>query len=477
MINSKQLQQDARAELAKRELARRSLKHYTLYNFPDFKLNWHHQVLFEHLERVEAGTLKRLMVIMPPRHSKSEICSIQFPSWLMGRNADRQIIEASYSLDLAADFGRQVRNIVADPAFTNIFPDVLLSQDSQSKSKWNTNRKGSYNAVGVGGALTGKGAQFLIIDDPLKNRKDADSPLMRENLWNWYRSTARTRLSPEGAIVIVETRWHDDDLIGRILKEDPEGWTILHFPAIAEHDEAFRARGEALWETQYSLANLLQTKADIGSYEWSSLYQGNPVNEENQEFSREWFQYIEHRDTPRGNIRQFATIDSALTKRDTSDFTGVTRNWVTVDDIWHIKSRRYRLNSKEIVDLIFELHAEGFEIGIEEGAFTQAVEPFLRIAMNDRQQYPRISLLKHGGVMKETRIRGLIGRYQARKIFHFKDECDELEEELVRFPKSRHDDCSDSLAYMNAFAQPPQSPPSIRDMMNTQTDPRTGYLL
>jgi hypothetical protein len=126
MINSKQLQQDARAELAKRELARRSLKHYTLYNFPDFKLNWHHQVLFEHLERVEAGTLKRLMVIMPPRHSKSEICSIQFPSWLMGRNADRQIIEASYSLDLAADFGRQVRNIVADPAFTNIFPRCAL---------------------------------------------------------------------------------------------------------------------------------------------------------------------------------------------------------------------------------------------------------------------------------------------------------------------------------------------------------------
>lgn len=480
MTNSNSLQQEARAELAKRELARRRLKYYTLYNFEGFKLNWHHEVLFEHLEKVAKGEIKRLMVIMPPRHSKSEICSIQFPSWLMGNDKDAQIIEASYSADLSADFGRQVRNLVADPSFSQIFPGVLLSQDSQSKSKWNTDGKGSYNAVGVGGALTGKGAKYLIIDDPLKNRKDADSPVMRQALYDWYRSTARTRLSPDGAIVIVETRWHDDDLIGRILEEGSEQWTVLHFPAIAEHDEEHRLKGEALWPDQYSLANLEQTKADIGSYEWSALYQGNPINEETQEFKEPWFQYRLWSEVQDMYTRKFATIDSALTKKKTSDFTGVTRNYVNTDDEWHIKSRRYKINSTECVNLIFDLHEEGFEtIGIEEGAFYQAVEPFLRVEMEKRRIYPNVQPLKHGGTMKETRIRGLIPRYENKKVFHIEGECDELEEELLRFPKSRNDDCMDSTAYQSQIAYAPTPPPTFyeeaRNKMNL--DPRTGYPL
>lgn len=473
------MQQEALAELAKRELARRRLKYYTLYNFEDFKLNWHHEVLFDHLEKVASGDIKRLMVIMPPRHSKSEICSIQFPSWLMGNDPNAQIIEASYSSDLSADFGRQVRNLVAEPYFSQIFPGVLLSQDSQSRSKWNTNKKGSYNAVGVGGALTGKGAKYLIIDDPLKNRKDADSPVVRESLWNWYRSTARTRLSPDGAIVIVETRWHDLDLIGRILDEGSDQWTILHFPAIAIEDEEHRAKGEALWPQQYSMSNLEQTRQDIGTYEWSALYQGNPINEETQEFKQDWFQYRPWSQVKSMQTTKFATIDSALTKNQNSDFTGVTRNYVNDDDEWHFKTRRYKISSTEAIELIFTLHNEGFEtIGIEEGAFYNAVEPFLRLAMADRKTYPNIVALKHGGTQKETRIRGLIPRYENKKVFHIEGECEELEQELLRFPKSRNDDCMDSAAYQSHIAYPPQKAPGyseeIRGRMNI--DPRTGYL-
>lgn len=471
---------EATQELARRELARRSLKHYTLYNFPDFKVNWHHEELFNYLEKVERGELKRLMVIMPPRHGKSEIGSIQFPSWLIGRNKNRQIIEASYSLDLAADFGRQVRNLVADPVFNQIFPGVTLSQDSQSKSKWNTNAKGSYNAVGVGGALTGKGAQFLIVDDPIKNRKDADSPLVRENLWRWYRSTARTRLSPDGAIVIIETRWHDGDLIGRILEEGGDDWTVLHYPAIAESEEPYRQIGEALWPSQYSLENLESVKRDIGTYEFSSLYQGNPINEETQEFKQEWFQYKDWAEVKNMSTTKFATIDSALTKKSSSDFTGITRNYVNSKDEWHIKSKRYRVNSKELIDLIFDLHAEGMEsIGIEEGAFLQAVEPFLRVEIAKRHIYPNIQTLKHGGVMKETRIRGLIPRYQNKKVFHITDECDELESELLRFPKSKYDDLMDATFYQNQIAYAPSPPTTVeQDFRQTlRLDPRTGYPL
>lgn len=477
-MNSNNLQTEARAELAKRELARRSLKHYTLYNFEGFKLSWHHEKLFELLEKVEKGEIKRLMVIMPPRHGKSEICSVQFPSWLIGRNKDRKIIEASYSSDLSADFGRQVRNLVADPMFSQIFPDTTLSQDSQSKSKWNTNGRGAYNAVGVGGALTGKGADFLLIDDPLKNRKDADSPLMRENLWQWYRSTARTRLSPDGAIVIVETRWHDDDLVGRILREDPDGWVILHLPAIADEDDEFRNKGEALWPEQFDIYNLEAIKKDIGSYEWAALYQGNPVDEQSQEFKQNWFKYKEKSEVLNMPTRKFATIDPAGNNQG-SDNTGVTRNYVNEDNDWHLSCKKYRISSKETIDLIFKLHSEGFEqIGIEQGIYAQAIEPFFRDTCIARNVFPSVVPLRHGGTMKETRIRGLQPRYQNGKIYHIKGECDDLEEELLRFPKSRHDDCMDSAAYQNQLAKPYIPEPTYMEtvMSDMQVDSRTGYL-
>ena len=407
----------------------------------------------------------------------SEIASIQFPAWVIGRNKDTQVIAASYSKDLAVQFGRQVRNIVADTSFKRIFSDVLLSEDSKSKSQWNTNGRGSYNAVGVGGALTGKGADYLIIDDPLKNRQDADSPVIRDNLWGWYRSTARTRLSPEGRICVVTTRWHDDDLVGRILEEGEDEWMVLHFPAIAENDEEYRKKGEPLWIDQYGTQALESIRKDIGLYEWSALYQGNPVDEETQEFKREWFKYRTMDEVSKMRTRKFATIDTALTKRDTSDYTGITRNWVNEEGDWNIKTTRHRMNSKEIIDTVFQLHEEGFEmIGIEEGAFTMAIQPFLAHEMSTKSIYPNIVMLKHGGVMKETRIRSLIPRYQNGKIFHI--DSQELEDELVRFPKSRNDDAMDSLAYQSHIAAAPSPELSYIDTVrqDMSINNRTGYM-
>jgi hypothetical protein len=458
MKNLNELQTKAKKELAIRELSRRKLLPFIEYNFVDYRANWHHKLLIEKLEAVERGEIKRLIVEMPPRHGKSEIVSVQFPAWFIGKNPDKAIITSCYASELATDFGGQTRNLINTREYQYIFDDIKLAEDSQAKNNWGiSGHRGRYVATGVGGAITGKGADVLIIDDPFKNREDADSPVIREKVWKWYTSTARTRLSPNGAIVIVHTRWHDEDLIGKILQsENADNWERLRLPAIATEDEEFRLKGEPLWANQYTLENLMETKQDIGPYDWSALYQQDPVDTESQEFKREWFKYKTLDEVGKVNTRKFITIDTALSKGAKSDSTGVTRNYVDRENNWNIRSNRYRINSKELVDMIFLLHEEGFEkIGIEEGAYISAVEPFLKEEMQKRNKFPYVVTLKHGGIMKETRIRGLIPRYSSGSIFHIDKDCVDLEEELLRFPKATHDDCADSLAYQLQIAEPP----------------------
>lgn len=411
------------------------------------------------------------MVEMPPRHSKSVHVSQLFPAYVVGKDKDTPIIVASYSSDLATDHGRETRNIVDSAEYGHLF-DTRLAPDSAAKGKWNTNGKGAYNAAGVGGSITGKGAKFFIIDDPLKDRKEADSPIVREDNWKWFRSVARTRLTPDGAIILMHTRWHDDDLIGRLT--DKEGtkedwidyfdflqgskakWVRLRLTAIADTDELYRAKGEALWPQRYPLTELEDIKKTIGSFEWSALYQQNPVDEATQEFRRDWFRYRSWAEVQDMVTRKFATIDTAISKRDEADATGVTRNYVDLGNNWNIKCRNYRINALGVIDLIFELHKEGFElIGIEEGIYKDAIEPFLKAEMSKRNIFPHVVTLKHNQTAKPTRIRGLIPRYETGKVFHITGECDDLEEQLLRFPKAAHDDCPDSEAYQLQVAEPP----------------------
>jgi len=455
--------------LAKRELARRHLLDFVTYNFPEYKINWHHRLLAEKLEAVERGTLKKLMVFMPPRHGKSELCSIQLPSWYVGRNKDKNIIQASYSADLAHDFGRQTRNLVASDSFKAVFPDVTLADDSQSKGKWNTNGRGAYNAVGVGGAVTGKGAECLIIDDPVKNRQDANSPIYRETVWDWYRSTARTRLSPDGAIIVVLTRWHEDDLAGRILKNDPEGWEILELPAIAIKDDEFRKVGEPLWPGHYSLEILEGIKRDIGSFEWSSLYQQRPIDEESQEFRKDWFLEADPVQVAMQETTRYMTVDTAISERDSSDNTGIVINCVSRENKWHFKSYKLKVNAMELINLLFKFQADERldKIGIEETVYSQAIRPFLEDEQRRRNVFLPIVPLKHNQIQKEIRIRGLIPRYQSKSIFHLPNQCRDLEDELLHFPKGVHDDVADAAAYQLQIAQPP-SPLAPRIAENRQ---------
>lgn len=452
----------AQKELAKRELARRKLLHFTTYRFPAYKTNWHHKILADALERVERGELKRLIVNMPPRHGKSELVSVNFPAFCMGRNKDRSIMAASYGAALAQDFGRKVRNIMDDQDYKTLF-DTRLAEDSQAKGAWATNGRGEYNAVGVGGSLTGKGAGILIIDDPVKNREEADSEVVSESVWDWYRSTALTRLTPDGAVVIVMTRWRDNDLVGRILEEQRmlglNDWEVVTLPAIAEHDEEYRKEGEPLWADHYTLEGLNQTKSAIGNYEFASQYQQNPVNRETQVFKPELFRYISLEEVKNKITNCYVTIDSALSKKKNSDSTGVTINWVDSDNVWYIKSYSIKVDPVELIQLIFDLHStyKPVAIGLEETTMTQAISPFLDVEMAKKNIFPNVVPLKHGGVNKEVRIRGLLPRYDRGHIYHINGLCNDLEKELVRFPSSAHDDVMDSLAYQVFLAEAPNN--------------------
>jgi len=448
---------EAKAELAKRELARRHLMSFVKYRFPSYRENWHHKILANALERVENGTLKRLIVNMAPRHGKSELVSVNFPAWCMGKNKDRSIIAASYGADLATDFGRKVRNIMDDPEYKVLF-NTRLAEDAKAKGSWSTNGRAEYNAVGVGGAITGKGAGIIIVDDYFKNREDADSEVMSEKLWDWYKSTLRTRITPDGAIVVVATRWKDDDLVGRILEEGGAGeWEVITLPAIAEEDEEFRKEGEALWADYYTLELLEATRNDIGFYEFNAQYQQNPVTRETQIFKPEMFKYIPLEEVLKKKTACYVTIDTQGKQKATkkSDFTGITINWVDSDNIWYFKSYHKKIGESELFELIFELHSayKPIAIGLEKTMFTDAIKPFLELEMAKRNIFPNVVELTHGGTNKETRIKWLEPRYERGYIYHIEGMCKDLETELLRFPASKHDDTMDSAAYQTQIAE------------------------
>ena len=434
------------------------------YNFHDYDVSGHHQLIADKLEAVERGDITRLMLFLPPRHGKSELGSIQFPAWYLGKNPRKEIICCSYTSDLAVDFGRKVRNLVDSTEYNNIF-GVKLRQDSKAANKWNTTQNGSYVAVGVGGPITGRGADVMIIDDPLKNRKEADSPLVREQIWKWYISTAYTRLSPTGAVILIMTRWHDADLAGRLVDEAKKGgdkWHIVSFPAIALKDEKLgnkfvRKMGDALWQSRFSIEKLNQTRDVLGTYEWASLYQQSPITDESIEFKQEWFKYRTEDEVQKLDTRRFLSIDTAGPMTSKSDYTGIVDNRVDREGNWNIKASKYKINSADLVDMLFILqekyHYE--KIGIEKTIYLDSMKPFLDMEMMKRKKPLPIFPLRHANVSKELRIRGLVPRYQAGKIFHIKDECYDLEPQLLRFPKGKEDDIMDAEAYQDQIADVP----------------------
>lgn len=443
------------------QLGRHNLIDFSILTNPNYVANWHHVVLANELEKMEQGKVdwKILIVMMPPRSGKSEETTINFPAFYLGRNPDKEIITSSYSADLAIDFGSKTRDLISSDAYQLIFPGIQLKEDEKSKAKWRTNKKGSYISTGIGGAITGRGANIFIIDDPIKNREEADSQVIRKKHWDWFTSTAYTRLNPDGKIVLILTRWHLDDLAGKILQntELASRTKVIAFPAIAEEDEQYRKKGEALWPSRYSLKEMESTKRSIGISNFASLYQQNPILSENQEFKHNWITEIEWEEVVNIPTRNFMTVDTAISKKASADFTGITCNFVDKDNKWYIKTYKKKIDPKELIDLLFTLNdADGYEvIGIEKTIYLDAIKPFLDDEMRKRNKFLNVVPLTHNQIAKETRIRGLIPRYESKSIIHIKDLCEGLQEELLSFPKGVHDDVLDSLAYQVQIVEVP----------------------
>lgn len=442
------------------EKARRGLLAFTEYTHPLYERATHHEMIADRLEAVERGEIDRLMIFMPPRHGKSELASKRFPAWCLGRNPKRQIIAASYNSDLATDFGRNVRNIVAEPEFRQVFPGVSLAADSQAANRMNTNHGGAYVAAGVGTAVTGRGANIALIDDPFKDRSEADSERNRDNVWDWYRSTLYTRLMPGGAIVLIQTRWHEDDLAGRLLESERDQWEVLELPAL--HPD----RG-ALWPEWYDEPALMRIKAAIGPREWSALYQQQPQPDEGTFFQREWFETWKAGDLPK--LRYYGTSDYAVTDQG-GDYT-VHRVWGVDSDgaIYRIDGWRGQTTSDVWIEKKLDLIKQWKPMAWfgEGGVIQKAVEPMINRRMRERKTFCRLEWLSsvHD---KPTRARSFQAMAASGRV---KFEPDADISEFLAFPAGKHDDDVDTASLIGRAidqAHPavllPQEEKRVRDM-------------
>ena len=282
----------------------------------------HHQIMADAFERVARGDLKRLIINMPPRHTKSEFASYLLPAWFLGKYPDKKIIQTAHTAELAVGFGRKVRNLVNSADYKAVFPNVSLQSDSKAAGRWNTNQGGDYFAIGVGGAVTGKGADLLIIDDPHSEQEGASADINVFNrTYEWYTSGPRQRLQPNGSIVVVMTRWHNKDLTGQVVdasvkRGGADQWEVIELPAIMPS-------GNPLWAEFWKLEELEALKAELPNSKWMAQYQQDPTSEEGALVKREWWQVWEGREPPDCEF-VIQSWDTAFMKNQRADYSACT---------------------------------------------------------------------------------------------------------------------------------------------------------
>src|SRR5579863_3617589 len=326
---------DVAAISAGEELARRRLGEFISLLEPSYVRAQHTVAICDHLEAVERGEIDRLMIFMPPRHGKTMHVSQALPAWTLGRNPHAQVVLASYGAELAEGNSRKARSYMRSDRWPF---ECRVSEESRAQNRWQTDAGGILIATGCEGGLTGYGADRLIIDDPIRDRADAESESMRDRLWSWYSDVARTRLMPSGRIVLCQTRWHDDDLAGRILdSEDGKRWTVLSLPAIAEEDDALgRGVGEALWPQRFPVDALPSVaNGEISASSFASLYQQNPIPVGGATFKLEWTKNRYDAAPGRYGAFRVMVIDGAWSAKSSADPSALA--------CWATDERRYYL--------------------------------------------------------------------------------------------------------------------------------------
>ena len=468
-------------DVAKRELARRALsRKYLIASIlrfnADYLAGWVHKDICKRLERfmqdVADGKNPRLMLQMPPRHGKSMIASQEFPAWLLGHHPDWELIVCSYAESLALDFSRNVRERMRDKEYHALFPQTHLDPNNQNAQGWKTTKKGGFLPAGVGGPITGKGAHVLIIDDPIKNSQEAESETTRASILRWYETTAYTRLAPGAGVLVIQTRWHLDDLSGRLEADMLEGngdtFEVVRYPAVAVEDEKFRNKGEPLHTERYNHAQLKMIRKAVGERTWAALYQQNPVPDEGAQFQKSMLKYYRKDDKllP-AELTKVSAWDLAIGQKEVNDKTvGLTWGKDIVGNYWFLDCRHGHYDAFEIVNEIcdsFEKY-EPFTIGIEKDKVAMAVGPLLDTVIADRELYrlhiTELRPAREGNKLDRCRsLQGLMR--QGRVWLPHPDEADWVDEfvtELLQFPYGRRDDHVDSAAWLALMSYDTPSP-------------------
>jgi predicted phage terminase large subunit-like protein len=347
----------------------------------------HLELLNEKLIEIALDDFKRrLMVFMPPRHGKSWLVSQYFPAWFLGMFPDKRVILTSYEADFASSWGRRTRDILNEYG-ESVF-GIEVNNKSSAANRWDIkSHEGGMITAGVGGPITGKGADILVIDDPVKNAEEANSQTYRNRTWEWYQSTAYTRLEPQGAVILIMTRWHEDDLAGRLLKnmttDTGEQWDVINLPAIAEENDLLeRKPGEVLWSGRYNLTELSRIKGNTGSYWWNALYQQRPQPPGGGLLKRSWLNYYQHQEIPSlEELSIYQSWDLAISTKETADFTVCTTVGVSQENnVYVLDWYRSRIDFPTQVRMVEKLAKkwDPLQIGIESNAFQKALPQQLK---------------------------------------------------------------------------------------------------
>lgn len=483
--------QEAMREMAAREVSRRFLLPYVKRFFPTYSAGWVHQDICRRLEKfveaVERQESPRLILTMPPRHGKSTLVSDMFPSWVLGKHPTWEIISTSYAVSLPIKFSRAIRDRLRNPLYNALFPQAELRPDAAGVEEWRLTQGGGYRAAGVGGGITGMGAHILIVDDPLKDDAEAQSDTIRENVKSWFNTAAYNRLAPGGGVLIVQTRWHDDDLAGSCItqmreqieqglpEEEIDMWEIINYPAIAMSDEylmpdgsiqrdlvaeelsgarLLRRAGEALHPERYDLPKLLRIKNRYAPHEWNALYQQDPVPDDGAFFSKDMMRFYHYLPGTRDEYTYITAWDVAIGEKKRNDWTvGVTWAINEVGDCFVVDMIRGRLNTMQIVyavvDQIDKYQVDVF--GMEHGQIKITLWPLIVEEMRRRNVTCSINDDLKPITDKENRATTLRGMMQLGRVYfpHISVApwVDRMVGEMLRFPSGVHDDIVDAMAW------------------------------
>jgi predicted phage terminase large subunit-like protein len=411
--------------------------------WPGFIHGRHHVLMAKKFQEIADGKLKRLIINMPPRHTKSEFASNMLPAWFLGKFPEKKVIQCSNTAELAVGFGRKVRNLVGSEQYSKIFPNVSLRADSKAAGRWATSHGGDYFAIGVGGTVTGKGADLLIIDDPHSEQEAKlaqGDPSVFDSVYEWYTSGPRQRLQPGGVIVVVMTRWSDKDLSGKLLKNDTE-WDIVQLPAILPS-------GNALWPEFWDISELLALKEELPVYKWNAQYQQTPTGEEGALIKRDWWQRWEEDRPPKCEFI-IQSWDTAFTKSQRADYSACT-TW----GIFHLNE-----NPDDVNIIMLDAWKDKLEFpDLKDTAkrFYDEWQPDACIIEAKAAGAPLIFELRRMGVMvsdytpvrgndKFVRINSVTDLFRSGRVWAPETKwAEEVIEEMARFPNAEHDDLVDS---------------------------------